>query len=172
MTRRDPPTLPGVPSLWFRCVADPRRRMRGTPARSQNPRRPDRADTRGLSVSHPRCILVSNRKHHQSVSGADSDRAGITLSKPYLPGREERGRSRGGGGWGRARRQGSDPGIFAFSVASGPPGGTDGSFRVSGTASRIRTLGAERSTCGCRSTLKCPVSRRQALSNRHCSAFS
>ena len=140
--------------------------------RPQNPRRTDRATTRGLTVSQSCCTLVGNRKHRRSVSGTDRTGAGIMLSKPTLSGREERGRSRGGGGWGRARRQGSDPVVFAFSVAPGLPGGMDGSFRVSGTASRIRTLGAERSTCGCRSTLKCLVSRRQALSNRHCSAFS
>ena len=79
-------------------------------------------------MSQSRCILVGNRKHHRSVSGTDRTGAGIMLSKPTLSGREERGRSRGGGGWGRARREGPRPVFFAFSAASGLPGGMDGSF--------------------------------------------
>ena len=81
---------------------------------------------KGLTMSQSRCILVSNRQHRRSVSGTDRTGAGIMLSKPTLSGREERARSRGGGGWGRAHRQGSAPVFFAFSVAG--PAGWEGRF--------------------------------------------
>ena len=95
-------------------------------------------------MSQSSCILVINRKHRRSVFGTDRTGAGIMLSKPTLSGREERARSRGGGGWGRAHRQGSGPLFFAFSVSSGRPGGMDGSLRVSETDPRLRTLATHR----------------------------
>ena len=89
--------------------------MRGTPARSQNPRRPDRADTRGLSVSHPRCILVSNRKHHRSVSGADRTGQGHVVKAVPLGEGETRSEPR------------------RWRLGEGPPVGVrSGDFRVLG----------------------------------------
>ena len=92
-------------------------------------------------MSQSSCILVSNRKHRRSVFGTDRTGAGIMLSKrPSRGGRNALGAEEvavGGGttGTGPVRC------FFAFSVSSGRPGGMDSSLRISGTDSRIRTLG-------------------------------
>ena len=107
-----------VLSRWFAMFRNRRRPMIGMPTHSQHPRRDRPRRHKGIDVSHPRCIMVSSRKHHRSVCGTDRTGAGIMLSEP-TPRRGWRDAfgNRGGGGWGRARRRGP---IGRFSRSRSP----------------------------------------------------
>ena len=72
-------------------------------------------------MSHPRCILVSSRKHHRSVCGTDRTGAGIMLSEP-TPRRGLAGRVREPRRWrlGVGPPEGSGRAFFAFLVPPGP----------------------------------------------------
>lgn len=91
-------------------------------------------------MSQPRCILVSSRKHHRSVSGTERTGAGIMLPEP-TPRRDGRTRSEtvevavGD----RAHRRGL---VRRFSRSQFPealPGGTVGTFRIPMANPGIRT---------------------------------
>ena len=94
----------------------------GQPKRPQNPRRTDRATTRGLTVSHPRCTMVGNRKHHRSVLRYRPDRGRDHAVKAEPLGE--------GGTRSEPRR---------WRLGEGPPAGVrSGCFRVLG---RLRPAG-------------------------------
>ena len=82
------------------------------------------APPQGVDVSHPRCIMVSSRKHHRSVCGTDRTGAGIMLSEPTPP-RGMAGRVREPRRWwlGVDPSEWSGPEFFAFSVPPGPARG-------------------------------------------------
>ena len=63
-----------VLSLWFAVFRSRRRPMIGMPTHSQHPRRDRPRHHKGVDVSHPRCIMVSSRKHHRSVLRYRPDR--------------------------------------------------------------------------------------------------
>ena len=131
----------GVLSRWLAVFRNRIRTTIGMPSHSQRPRRDRPRRHKGIDVSHPRCILVSSRKHHRSVCGTDRTGAGIMLSEPTPPrGWRDAFGNRGGGGWGWARRRGP---VRSFSRSRSPqglPGGMAGTSRVSITNPGIRTL--------------------------------
>ena len=99
--------MASAPSSWFAVFWNRCRPTIGMLTRSQQPRGDRPRRHKGVDVSHPRCIMVSSRKHHRSVCGTDRTGAGIMLSEPTPPrGWRDAFGNRGGGGWGRARRRG------------------------------------------------------------------
>ena len=146
--------VPNVRSRWFAVFGNRRRPTIGMPTHSQHPRRDRLRRHKGVDVSHPRCIMVSSRKHHRSVCGTDRTGAGIMLSEPTPPrGWRDAFGNRGGGGWGWARRRGPVRRFSRSRVRQGLPGGMAGTSRVSITNPGIRTPG------GCRKTPRRPDSR-------------
>ena len=146
--------VPDVRSRWFAVFGNRRRSMIGMPTHSQHPRRDRPRRHKGIDVSHPRCIMVSSRKHHRSVCGTDRTGAGIMLSEP-TPRRGWRDAfgNRGGGGWGRDRWRGPVQRFSRSRSPQGLPGGMAGTSRVSITNPGIRTPG------GCRKTPRRPDGR-------------
>jgi len=96
--------------------------------------------TKGLSVSHPRCILVSSCKHHPSVCDTDRTGAGIMWEPSPCRGWRDAFVDFGGGGWGWARPRGP-VGRFSRSRCPGLPAAVVATLRVSITNPGIRTLG-------------------------------
>ena len=114
-----------VLSRWFAMFRNRRRPMIGMPTHSQHPRRDRPRRHKGIDVSHPRCIMVSSRKHHRSVCGTDRTGAGIMLSEPTPP-----------RGWRDAF------GTEEVAVGGGPVGGVrSGVFRVLGPPRPARCHG-------------------------------
>ena len=87
---------------------------------SQQPRKDRPRHHKGIDVSHPRCIMVSSRKHHRSVLRYRPDR-GRDHVVGADPSQGMAGRVREPRRWwlGVGPPEGSGPAFFAF---SGPPG--------------------------------------------------
>ena len=148
-----------VGSLCSETGVVPRSACPPTPqhARRDRPRR-----HKGVDVSHPRCIMVSSRKHHRSVCRYRPDRGqGSCCRSRPLPGD---GGTRsgteevvaGGGPVGGVRS-----GVFrVLGSPQGLPGGMAGTSRVSITNPGIRTPGW---------VPKNPSPARQSMTKRHVS---
>ena len=91
------------------------------PTHSQRPRRDRLRRHKGIDVSHPRCIMVSSRKHHRSVLRYRPDRG-----RDHVVGAEPTqgmaGRVREPRRWrlGVGPSEGSGPAFFAFSEPPAP----------------------------------------------------
>ena len=136
--RHSPSVLNRAGSLCSGCGVRP---MIGMATRSQHPRRDRPRHHKGVDVSHPRCIMVSSRKHHRSVLRyrPDRDRDHVVGADPS---QGMAGRVREPRRWwlGVGPLEGSGPAFFAFSVPQGLPGAMAGTSRVSMTNPGIRTL--------------------------------
>ena len=112
------------------------------PTHSQHPRRDRPRRHKGVDVSHPRCIMVSSRKHHRSVLRYRPDR-GRDHVVGADPSQGMAGRVREPRRWwlGVGPSEWSGPEFFAFSAPQGLPGGMGGTSRVSLTNRGIGTLG-------------------------------
>ena len=113
--------VPNVRSRWFAVFGNRRRPMIGMPTHSQDARRDRPRRHKGIDVSHPRCIMVSSRKHRRSVLRYRPDR-GRDHVVGADPSQGMAGRVREPRRWwlGAGPSEGSGPAFFAFSVPPGP----------------------------------------------------
>ena len=111
----------GVLTRWFAVFRNRRRPTIGTPTHSQHPRTDRPRRPKGIDVSHPRCIMVSSRKHHRSVLRYRPDR-GRDHVVGADPSQGMAGRVREPRRWrlGAGPSEGSGRAFFAFSVPPGP----------------------------------------------------